>query len=287
MKYLFLEFKNAGWFNTSKETKDYVFDIKDQYQRVNTQKFKEPITYYQVSNMLCVLMGERPKPSLRFSYIEKNNDIINIAKKSLIKINDYQYEYNEKKYVINELLRTKKAVWNSDDKENDLVYWKRLNIFLGNDLYNSFIDLAKVLLKTNDIYQYTVMECFKILNYSEYQNNFLMIEFKKILKKNGKSPVIHLLENYSVPHFMNKNDLTKITTNSGITKIIRLSGNIAIPINDWVINKIKNSKGCATLLDGGFVKIIGIKYDEEINSDYFNDYKKLDEISTELININN
>jgi len=64
-KYLMLDFKNASLIRCHKGTKDKIIDpVGDQYKtdRSVDMEFVEPITVQQISNMLHVLFGERPKP---------------------------------------------------------------------------------------------------------------------------------------------------------------------------------------------------------------------------------
>ncbi len=48
-----------------KKTNDFIFDLNGKRQRRDTLFYKEPVTVHQVSNVLHVLFGERPKPSIR------------------------------------------------------------------------------------------------------------------------------------------------------------------------------------------------------------------------------
>jgi hypothetical protein len=57
---------------------------------------------------------------------------------------------------------------------------------------------------------------------------------------------------------------------------INLSGSIIVPVNDEDIEKIRNSKGCATLLDGGAVFIKGLKNNVSVEG-----YTKVGDISME------
>jgi hypothetical protein len=74
----------------------------------------------------------------------------------------------------------------------------------------------------------------------------------------------------------NKNGRTQLTIIKGIDTKINLSGSIIVPVNDEDIEKIKNSKGCATLLDGGAVFIKGLKNNVSVEG-----YTKVGDISME------
>jgi hypothetical protein len=88
-KFLFLEFKNAGFFKKHKRTKDKIFDLSSTRNRKDEEEFEEPITYFQVSNILHVLFGERPVPSIRESLYSRNEYLVQKSLNSYIKINSY------------------------------------------------------------------------------------------------------------------------------------------------------------------------------------------------------
>jgi hypothetical protein len=119
MKYLILDFKDAGWFSTpNKYSKDFYNSCGVYFARKGLPQYKEPITYHQISGMLHVLLGERPKPSLRSSVIEEIPEILELAKNSYIKITSF-YEYetiNGNEIVAKESFRERKSVWNSYSK---------------------------------------------------------------------------------------------------------------------------------------------------------------------------
>ena len=62
--YLILTFKNAGWFPNNRGN-DRISDITGNRKRNGSKQYVEPISSFHISNMLHVLLGERPKPSLR------------------------------------------------------------------------------------------------------------------------------------------------------------------------------------------------------------------------------
>ncbi len=107
---------------------------------------------HQVSNVIHVLFGERPKPSLREVAFGNVEYYFNKAMHSFIKINRYKTIYKTKEgkefeKLLNEKLQTKKVV-NDSWSKTDNFYWERARKLLGDDLYNEFVQLVSDLFKT-------------------------------------------------------------------------------------------------------------------------------------------
>ena len=149
MKYLKLEFRNAGFFETDKYTKDFVYDLNGRRKRTPSGQ-KVSISVNQVSNMLHVLLGERPSATYRDTLIDPIQSIRDIADKSMIKITTPRY-FNDKKgvyYYGKEMIKTNKSVWNSWRIKPGTAYWKRIERLLTDDGDNSlYIELINILEK--------------------------------------------------------------------------------------------------------------------------------------------
>ena len=254
MKYLKLNFRNAGFFTVHKNTKDYVFDLNGQRKRVDVflgKQQKVSISVNQVSNMLHVLMGERPSATYRDTYIKRIEEIFNVANNSYIKIDNVSFinNTNNKKFYQSETITTRKSVWNSFSTAPDLVYWQRVkNLLTDEDDYSLF---TQMIITFNNILRYDVLkkpahEVFETLK-QNHKDNQDLTELKTILQSKNKTPIIKLLEGGYIAGFtMNSNPRTMLTTNFGVDKITRLSGSMIIPNEDTHVDKIKNSKGDAT-----------------------------------------
>jgi hypothetical protein len=280
MKYLKLNFRNAGFFTVHKDTKDFVFDLNGQRKRKEVfygKQQKVSISVNQISNMLHVLMGERPSATYRDTFIDKIDDIFEIANKSYIKIDSPTFINNSKntKYYQSESITIRKAIYNSYSTAPDLVYWKRVENFLTDDEDNSlFFETLKVLSNVlgYDVTSKTAMDVFDELRTNHLENQEIF-ELKKILKSKGKTPIIKLLEGgYTGGFTMNSNSRTLLTTNFGVDKVTRLSGSIVVPLEDNYIEKIRKSKGIAKILDGGFVWIDDLLNEYEFGIDELNEY---------------
>jgi len=277
MKYLKLSFRNAGFYTVNKNTKDFMFDINGQHKRKDVlygKQQKVSISVNQISNMLHVLMGERPSATYRDTLINPINSIFQTANKSYIKIYTSFFINKNKnvKYYPSESVTIRKSVWNSFNPAPDLVYWKRVENFLTNDIDNSlYLEFVKIL---NSILEYDVLKKTFLDVIDEliknHKNHSLINTFKLKLKESMKVPMIKILDG-EYDGTMNKNSRTMLTTNFGVDKITRLSGSIIIPVEEYDIEKIRNSKGSVTLLDGGVVWI------EDLINDYEFGVRELEE----------
>lgn len=287
--YLVLEFKNAKFFKKHKGTKDFVFDLKGKRQRVETLFYKEPINVNHVSNVLHVLFGERPKPSLRevafgnveYYYQKALQSYLFIdALKVYHKKND-TYEY------VSELSQVKKIAHNSWSKST-FIHWKRVSQNLGEELFNELIQILSDIFEVDDIRKKynlleVVEECLSRNLVTKFENKNsqktkLDIFFDKLVA-NKKSPLVAYFTMNNRKLDFNMSGITKITINMGIEKISKINGEIIVPVSDEDISKLRKNKGCATILDGGLVFIKGVFPANRINIS--NDHRKVNEISLE------
>ena len=289
MKILILDFKNAGWFHrdvSKYDEKDFVFDLDGKVSRRDLKKqYVEPINPNHISNVLHVLFGERPSASLRRTYIKEIPEIKNIALKGWIKLDDYFIiNKNGKKIFFSETIKTKKSVSDSWDNNNCLLHWKRIEMFLGEEMFAQLLTLTKELFNNQNITHTKLEDVLKKIHYN-YLQDARTTEFLNILKKNDKTPLYNTIKNGKFKNTdFNKNPKTFLTTNGGVNEIVRLRGKIIIPLEDekW-LEKLKNSPGIATILDGGLVTINSIINDYEFYEDQLIGFRKINEISTELI----
>lgn len=247
-KYLILEFKNAGLFRRNIKTKDKIFDLCNQRDRKDEFEFVEPITVFQISNMLHVLFGERPVSSVRASLYKSILEIEMLAKNSYLKITSYcdsSGKYQSEKIQLN------KAVWNSWNPQS-FMNWERVKKLLGDELFMQFSEMVKDVFKKNiSEISFNEVKCRILQNKDERIDKMFVI-----LNKNGKKPLFDSIYGKgNEPTNINKNSRTILTVLSGLDNIIRLSGQIMVPITEENLVKIKQNKGCATILDGGMVYI--------------------------------
>ena len=184
MPYLKLSFKNAGFF-------------ENKNQNVS-------ISVNQISNMLHVLMGERPSATYRDTIFTKQDDIFQIANEAYIKIDSPKFKqfgktiYRNKEYYQNEFMQTGKNSWNSyRDKGRSYVSYEILKIFLGDELYQEVLNYF--IYELGDINGKTCLEVISeiieinknnpltisvnnIVNESKEQKNDEIISFVSLVK---------------------------------------------------------------------------------------------------------
>lgn len=280
--FLVIKFKNAKHF-PDKKTKDFCINVKNnntgilpQSKRIEQESFIEPITVYQISNMIHVLLGERPVPTYRPVFYDKVDKYFKKAQNSYLKIDNYM-AHNEKTnsdYYVPEIMQTKKSVWNSWQKFT-YVNWKKIEKLLGED-FKKFLDILE-----NDfnIINPTFYPCDKIkelvMDKSNESNIKNLFNFFSSIKKSamisyfkGKYP-----EDYCS---INMNPNTTLTVLNGIERFISLNGTILIPVDKNDIERLKKCFVSPKLLDGGFVYIESITHKNELSS---NNFRKVSDIS--------
>jgi hypothetical protein len=286
-KYLVLEFRNAKLFRNTKSSKDYVFDrnIRKGYRkRIDEKKsdlqFLEPITVHQISNMIHVLFNERPVPSHRDCFYKRVDHIFEKAENSYLKYTDRHggapiTEYFDSKgkiHLLTETMTVNKAVhdcW----KKHPQMNWHIIKDYIGDqDNIDWFFGEVIDLLGVNPL-DYSVENVRDALLTKDLTNMFAKL---KSIGRGGLSS--YIINTKNAPNVAAKSSRSRIMVNSGIESITKYNGEIIVPVNDEDIAKLRESKGCATLLDGGFVTIVGVKDAHEITVDGF---IKVGDISTE------
>lgn len=271
-RYIKLSFKNAKLFPKNVKTKDYtsIIDINAKGKLflnscsralIDETSFKEPITVHQISNMLHSLIGERPVPSFRKTFYKRDEDIFELAKKSFLKINSPKILKDIKgesvEIYIEEFTKVNKSAWNSWAK-HQTIQWFKIKKYLG-DNYDKFIEIM------NESLGYDVSkEPFeKLLNLYRKEGVKLDAVIKFLLEKK-KTPIVNFLTKEDPDKSeITKNTLLGETIVSGIDKVFVINGEILIPYNQFFVDKL--TKNSTNILDGGFVKIEGVFYEDELN----------------------
>jgi hypothetical protein len=255
-KYLVLEFNSAKLFRNHKATKDRCFNIFDggDISRLSTPKqFKEPITMYQISNMLHVLFNERPAPTFRKSIQKRLDWIDDLANSSFLNIDSIKIHNNKKDTWIypKESILIKKAVpdaWNPSVS----IDWFIIKRYTS-EHYDWFINEVNNILSMNSC----ISIPYKVVNSMLMESDKGILEtFFIELKNRGLSGIrYYILDDSKTCEITKKYNKTAITVINGIDKVIKLKGEIFVPINDEYLSKLREGKGVATLLDGGTVVI--------------------------------
>lgn len=291
MKVLIIKIKDAGIFNdpSKSKTKDKVLDFDGKRERTDYKDVPTGTFFYKnVANLLRVLFGERPVPTFR-----KVNSIFigdayyeELAKKCRVKIDTAIYDtdkVHDKPYYGEECFTARKSIKDSwqktsynytlDNKDiqigGGLLYHDRLRRYLGNELYNEYSILVK---SFGDVD--TIQQGIELLN--KNKSNVEVLEFcNKCLDEKRKS-LYNVIQNEGANsiHFHTYSPnypLDSLLICGGIEKIKKVSGTLYVPVTDEDIEKVKNSTGVASFLEGGIATV------EEISdwNDMFLDYNEV------------
>ena len=273
-KFLILEFKNAGLFPLRDSrgfiTKDKILDINGRRER--EYQFIEPITVHQVSNMLHVLFGERPKPLHRETVYPNNEYLYNKALESYLMIDSYK---DERGNYYRQVIQTKKALHNAWSPEGP-IYWERVNQYIG-DLFDYFVAMLNKIFET-DVQKLKFIEVVAMIRSNKTDDR--IINLFDFLKSRKLSKIYDYIFN-DVPSALNASTNLKVrlTVTNGLDKVTKLDGKILVPVSDEDIEKIRSNKGCATILDGGLILIKGVKLNNLIS---IHGYTPVKEISLEV-----
>lgn len=272
-KYLVLKFKNAKLFRNTKDTSDYVLDMYGRRKRYGDAQFVEPITVYQISNVIHVLFNERPVPSHREVFYTKIDKLFDKALNSYLKINNPKIlnkDTNVEEYIT-EIISKKKSVFNSYPK-NVCISWEIIKQYVEVKNFDWLLKSFNHITNLNPL-DYTAEEFREIL--SKFDISELTLE----LRKKSLTGLYDYIKDKSKSSYLVKKLNTLININNSIDFVINLNGEILVPVTDEDLSFIaENYKGICTILDGGFVYISGIKDGNEISPE---GYTLMSEISTE------
>jgi hypothetical protein len=273
-KFLVLGFKNAKQFKPGKY-KDKVGDLSGTKDRDSMNFFVEPITKFQVSNLLHVLFGERPSPSLRETLIPRIDYYFDKAENSYIKLDSLKVKNKKgEDGFIYETMQIKKSVWNSWNPQS-FIYWGKVKLLLEEN-YDNFINLL------TELYGYNpTTKTFQWwIDFFRKNPNDKVKDYIKSLK--GKTPLYTILFETGKDFVWNMNSRTMRTVNFGVIKngVTKHHGTIIVPVSDEDLSKLSRANG--TILDGGFVWIKGVFTENQIDWD---DYVLLGEINSEKTNL--
>ena len=287
-KYIKLSIQNAKFFPKNIKTKDFtsVLDVTNKGKLILSSKsrslieitsFKEAITVHHISNMLHTMIGERPIPSFRKTFYKRNEDIFDLANKSYLKITSPKTKRPIKgvdtEVYIDEFSKVNKSPWNSWTN-NNTIQWFKIRKYLGGN-FDEFINII------NTALGYDVLsEAFENLRKSYDKHGSKLDIVIDYVKQIHRKPIADFLtfDKFNVSTITNTigSDLGE-TIISGIDNVFFINGEILIPYEQSFVDKLTTNT--TNILDGGFVKIVGIYYEDELNDMY--DYIKVSDISDE------
>jgi hypothetical protein len=285
-RYIKFSFYNAKLFPKNIKTKDFVSNIgvtkKDKliFQRTKRAElehgnFIEPITMYQISNMLHTLVGERPVPSFRYTFYSMDDNIFSLAKNSLLRIDSPKVTKIIKgettETFIDEFTKVSKSADNSWRKYNT-IQWFKVKVMMDIH-FDEFINLINMSLGYN-----VLDKPFEDLLNSYSIHGSKLDEAIQFLLKNKKTPISDFLTKDNP----DRSGITRYialreTIVNGIDNVHILNGEILVPYDENFVNRL--IKNTTNILDGGYVKLEGVYYEDELYN--LDDFKLMSEISTE------
>lgn len=277
-KALLIKFTNAGIFPETRWSSDKMYDLDGKTKRKDAPVMQIPprkFDWRHVSNVLHVLMGERPVPTIRKTLLKPDISIQEAAKKARVIIDTPCDERG--RYESREMMTARKTVedaWQTSkiayffggvpfQIKGGLLYWARLERLLGEALLNNFIDMVQSITRERNVTRnISAHRAIEILH-DNYDLSQVQYFCQKCLKAQRTS-----LVNIINPK-ANKESITFHTgvgsklniqmVNSGPENINKISGTIFVPLNDELLARLSNGCGTATILEGGLAYIEGIE----------------------------
>lgn len=264
MKFLHLKFSHAKVVKES--NKAILFGSND---------FLHPLNSLHVYNALCVLLDRTPKPQLRATddiYMPFYDDIMAVVVKGYIKTTLITKDEN---------ISTVKKAWNSNAMNSSQYTWVDCRYSVGTLLPVFVYHLSNILNKSEQTILDTPFDAIiDELHSKGVKQNDDLIEYTD----KGINDLITWCQRNQCGGLTNYIQNTQISSRPtqfgkriyrGSVETNKYNGDIYIPLTDELIDELINhTKGHATILDGGLVKIIGFnEVDEDEISDFTEIYK--------------
>ncbi len=276
-KALLIKFTNAGIFPETRRSSDKMYDLDGKTKRKDAPVMQIPVRKFDwrhVSNVLHVLMGERPAPTIRKTLLKPDLLIQEAAKKARVIIDT---PYNERGYEGVEMMTARKTVkdaWQTAkisyflggtpvQIKGGLLYWARLERLLGEALLNDFINAVQNITGEKNVPHNTSAHRAIELLHDNYSLPHVQLFCQKCVKA-MRTALVNIIDPKA-----NKESITFHTgvgsklnihmVNSGPENIIKISGTIFVPMDEGLLSRLSKGCGTATILEGGLAYIEGIE----------------------------
>jgi hypothetical protein len=265
---LVLKFRDATVFLESRYSADKIFDGKDRIKRKVGPLISVPegtLDVRHVSNMLHVLMGERPVPTFRCSQAKRDESVHELARGARVSIEKTgEPELKTVRKAVDNAWNTTALHYHLDGKtvvvKGGLLYHDRLERILGRPLYQDFL---QVLQEVGGKAEMPVQAGIEFLNAHNAEPP--VIAFVARCKAESCTSIANLIgkgleaKRNSISFHQGSKLLNALVVNKGIEKVRRISGTIYIPLDSPEMEtRLRNGSGVATLLEGGLVHIVGV-----------------------------
>lgn len=280
MKALVIKIRDAGIFKDPRISKshDKVMDREGYVSRFDKRKkthvpyiklFAGQLSIKHVANLLRVLFGQRPVPTLRKvsnlftgdSYYEYLARRVRVKIESPV-IKDRYTHYPEEFVTIRKSIgdswQTATRAYFLDGEfiqvKGGLLYHDRLHRYLGNELYTQFNALIKAYGSCD-----TIQEAIELLN--THKTDLGVIAFCRSCKENKCASLSNIILNehadsVSIHSSPRRASVLNVLMASGtIDTLEKFNATLYVPVTDNDLLMIDKHTGVATFLEGGFAKV--------------------------------
>lgn len=299
MKALIVKIRDAGVFRNPRDSgsQDKVVDIDGKKSRFD--KRSQACTPYiqipagrlgvnHVANLLRVLWGTRPVPTLRKVYDEFKGDpyFVELAKKVRVKIDSLVLPadkfHKDRPFYPEETTTIRKSIgdsWQTATRtytldgglvsvKGGLLYPDRLRRYIGDDLYKQFTELVTEFGGAS-----TIQAGIELLNV--HKTDVRVVSFCEACVGQKRTSLSNIILNQGANsvtiHASPSTPLNLLMACGTIDIIEKFDATLYVPVTDEDLKRIDEGTGVATYLEGGLVTIEGVE-----------DWSELLELETEL-----
>lgn len=284
-KALVIKFDNAAVFRNRKPSNDKLFVGDKRIARADAPVIEigdGELDARHISNLLHVLMGERPVSSFRPTAAKADPAIENAASGAKYKLEEVSTKETKAcRKAVQNAWQTETIAYTLDGKsvavEGGVLYPQRLRRFLGDALYDEFVRLVATLRSEKRIrHKLTTQESIELLNANKKDQR--VAAFAAACRTARRTDLANIIEasgkerSSSVQRGCGSK-LNLLLVGSGPEKVSRYKGTIYVPLASGdLLSRVANGCGVATFLEGGMASIAGI---EEWSTDLIHDAKSV------------
>jgi hypothetical protein len=223
-----------------------------------------------VSNLLHVLVGERPVPTFRNSHAKVDPDLESAASKARFRIEETSSrEVKNSRKSVGDSYQTAKIDYRLKSGvksiKGGLLYPARLKRYLGEELYLEFLELSDLLAASAGLTEFlTIQRRIEVL--SQHGDKQSVRDFGAKCKASRKTDIYNLIvpegnsDSICMHQFRKDCPANMLLVPGGPETVSRYNGTIFIPTeNQALIERLGNGSGVATFLEGGFAYLQGIE----------------------------
>jgi hypothetical protein len=275
-KVLLIKFASAGIFPDTRRSLDKMYDLDGKTKRAESPRMLVPfkkLDWRHVSNVLHVLMGERPVPTIRKTLLQPDISIQEAAKKARVVIDT---PCNERGYEGVETMTGRKSAKDARQTarisyflggrpvqiKGGLRYWTRLERMLGEALLNDLVRTVQTITHQRDATRsISAHRAIEILH--DHYDSPEVRAFCNNCIRAKRTALVNIIDpkgnTESIAFHTGVGSELNNMVNSGPENIVRISGTIFVPLDEELIRRLSQGCGAATILEGGLAYIEGIE----------------------------